>query len=75
MLQCKKFILKIHRKSQNSGICASLKFFFRKIMLFSSLFSYKNAFSEAILDCMAKIVFTKLLAMLIANFYWKKLSL
>jgi hypothetical protein len=38
-------------------------------MLFSSLFSDAHAFSEVILDCRAKNVFTKLLAMLIANFY------
>jgi hypothetical protein len=44
-------------------------------MLFSLLFSYAHAFSEVILDCRAKIVFTKLLAVLIASFYWKKLSL
>jgi hypothetical protein len=40
-------------------------------MLFSSLFSYAHTFSELILDCRAKIVLTKLLAMLIANFIGK----
>jgi hypothetical protein len=34
-----------------------------KSCLFSSLIAYANAFSEVIVDCMAKIVFTKLLAM------------
>jgi hypothetical protein len=75
MLQCQKFILKIHTKSQNSEICAILKFFFREKSFFFHHFSYAHAFSEVILDCQAKIVFTKLLAMLIANFYWKTLSL
>jgi hypothetical protein len=45
------------------------KIFSGKIMLFSSLFSDAHAFSEVILDCRTKNVSTKLLAMLIANFY------
>jgi hypothetical protein len=40
----------------------------------SSLFAYTNIFSEVIVDCMKRIVFKKLLAMWIANFYWKTLS-
>ncbi len=44
--------------------------FSTKSCLFSSLFAYANAFSEVIVDCMARIVFTKLLAISIANFYW-----
>jgi hypothetical protein len=68
MLQCKKIILKIHRKSQNSEIGAILHFF-RKNHAFFITFSYANAFSEVIFDNRAKIVFTKLLAMSLAIFY------
>jgi hypothetical protein len=68
MLQCKKFTLKIHTKVKIVKFVLFLKFF-------SSLFSYAHAFSEVILDCRAKIVFTKLLDMLISNFYGQTLSL
>jgi hypothetical protein len=36
--------------------------FFSKIMPFSSLFAYANAFSEVIVDCMARIVFYKVVS-------------
>jgi hypothetical protein len=45
--------------------------FFGKIMPFFITFRIRKAFSEVMVDCMARIVFTKLLEISIANFYWK----
>jgi hypothetical protein len=45
--------------------------FSAKSCLFSSLFAYANVFSEVIVDCMARIVFPKLLAIWRVTFIGK----